>query len=102
MELPRLEPLFQKYQDRGLSIIAVEGTGDRTGAMKFIEENKLTYTFLQNLEGEEEVVRKVYGVTGYPTSYLLDAQGKIVFAHLDFNEGDEEKIEKEIKTLLGS
>jgi peroxiredoxin len=100
VELPRLEPLYQKYRNRGLSIIAIERTGNRKGAEKFITDNNLTYSFLENGEGDQEVVRSLFGVSSFPTTFLADENGKILFAHLDFEEGDENKIEKEILTLL--
>lgn len=100
MELPRLEPLHQKYKDKGLTVVAVEGQRDTEGATTFINENNLTYACLENGEGEEEVVRSIFGVRSFPTSYLIDRQGRIIFYHLGFEEGDEEKLEKEILQLL--
>lgn len=100
MELPRLEPLWQKYKDKGLTVVAVEAQRDTEGATTFINENNLTYTFLENGEGEEDVVRSVFGVRSFPSSYLIDRQGRIMFYHLGFDEGDEVKLEKEILQLL--
>ena len=37
---------------------------------------------------------------GFPTSYLLDREGRVIFAHYGFKEGAEEKIEEEILKLL--
>jgi hypothetical protein len=102
VELPRLETLYRKYQDQGLSVIAIEAVRDRKGAEKFITDNDLSYFCLENGEGEDEVVRNIYGVSGFPTSFLVGPDGKIMYAHLGFEEGDEEKIEKQILSLLGS
>lgn len=100
MELPRLEPLYQKYKDKGLTVVAVEAQRDTEGATTFINENNLNYTFLENGEGEEDVVRGVFGVRSFPTSYIIDRQGRVMFYHLGFDEGDEVKLEKEILQLL--
>ena len=100
MELPRLEPLWQKYRDQGLQVVAVEANRDREGALKFIAENKLTYHFLEELEAEDQKVVPGLITGGFPTSYLLDRQGRVVFAHYDFEEGGEVKIEEEIRQLL--
>jgi hypothetical protein len=98
--LPRLEPIWQKYRDKGLSIIAVERRRDRENALKQINENSLTYHFLENGEGTDEVVRSVFGVRGFPTTYIINSEGKIYYFHYGFSPGDEVKIEEEIQKLL--
>ncbi len=100
MELPRLEPLYQKYKDQGLRVVAVESQRDTEGARKFIEENELTYQFLEEAEADDEKVVPRLTTGSFPTSYLIDREGKIIFAHVGFAEGDEEKIEEEILKLL--
>ena len=100
MELPRLEPIWQKYKNQGLQIVAIDAYRDTEGAVKFIEENGLTYHLLEEAEAEDEKVVPRMITTGYPTSYLLDREGKVVFAHYGFRDGDEVKIEEEILKLL--
>ena len=100
MELPRLQPLFAKYRDRGFTVIAVERSRDTERAKKLIAENALTYHFLENGEGASEVVWKVYRVGLFPTSFLVDRQGRVVSTHVGFEKGDEEELEREIVRLL--
>ncbi len=100
MELPRLEPLWNKYRDKGLSIIAIEATGDRERAVKFIEENKLTYHMLEADE-DKLIIKKKFGVKWFPTSYLIDREGRILICHVGFSAGDEEELEKEIQKIAG-
>lgn len=100
MELPRLEPLYQQYKDEGLSIIAIEGKRDRDRARKFIEEKGLTYTFLETGEEEDNFIKEVFKVRAYPTTFLVDDEGRIMFVHVGFSGGDEAKIEREIRMLL--
>ena len=100
MELPRLQPLYEKYQDQGFEIIAVDGKNDTERAKKFIAENGLTYTFLENGEGENEIVGGVYKVRAYPSSFLIDRDGKVMYFHLGFEAGDEDHLEEEIQSLL--
>ncbi len=100
MELPRLQPLYEKYRDQGFEIIAVDGKNDTERATKFIEENGLTYTMLENAEGEDEIVGNVFKVRGYPSSFLIDREGKVMYFHFGFEAGDEEHLEEEILSLL--
>jgi peroxiredoxin len=98
VELPRLEPLWKKYRDRGFSVVAVEATQDRKRAVQFIEKNNLTYHLLE-AEEEKLVVKKKFGIKWFPTSYLIDREGRIMICHVGFRAGDEAKLEKEILKL---
>lgn len=100
MELPRLEPLYRKYRDRGFTVIAVERSRDTERARKFIADNSLTYHLLENGEGDAEVVWKIYRVGLFPTSFLVDRNGRVVYTHVGFEKGDEEKLERDILSLL--
>ncbi len=95
MELPRLEPLWKKYRDQGFAVVAIETLRNREGAVRFIEEKNLTYHLVENGEGDEDVIENIFRVDGYPTSYLIDREGRIIYYHIGFDEGDEVKIEKE-------
>ena len=100
MELPRLQPLYEKYKDQGFEVVAVEGKRDTERAQKFIAKNELTYTFLENGEDDAEIVSKIFKVRGYPSSFLIDREGNVMFFHLGFEAGDEEHLEEEILKLL--
>jgi len=102
VELPRLEPIWQQYREQGFSIVAVERRRDTERATKLIADNELTYHFLENGEGDDEVVRGVFGVRIFPTSYLIDRDGRIVYKHVGFEEGDELRLAKEVEKLLGT
>ena len=100
MELPRLKPIYEKHKANGLEFVVVDRTNDTEGALQFIEENGLEYRFLENGEEEGEVVKKVFGVRTFPTSYLINEEGRILYAHVGFNEGDEEMFDEEIDSIL--
>ncbi len=100
MELPRLQPLYESYADQGFDIVAIDSSRDTERAQKFIEENGLTYTLLENGEDDAEVVRSLYEIRSFPTSFLVDAEGRILFYHLGFEAGDETKLEEEIERIL--
>jgi len=102
VELPRLQPLYEKYKDAGFEVIAIEAKRDTDRAKRFIEEKKLSYTFLETGVGKEDIVRGLFAVHVFPTSYIIDESGRVVFVHIGFSPGDEETVEKEILRLLES
>ena len=100
MELPRLKPLYEKLKPEGLEIIAIDLLRDTKNALEFIHGNQLPYTFLENGEGKEEVVKGLFGVRSFPTSFIIDQNGRIVRVHVGFDEGDEAKYEEQLHELL--
>jgi len=100
VELPRLEPLWNKYKSQGFSVVAIEAARDTDRATKFIEENKLTYHLLET-EEENDVVDELFDVHVFPTSFLVDKEGRVMYCHIGFEEGDEEGLEREILDLFG-
>ncbi len=53
-----------------------------------------------HLSLDDKDVANSYNVTGYPTIYLIDKTGKIIYANSGFNEGFENKLEELIKNNL--
>ena len=100
MELPRLQPLYETYKDQGFNVVVVDGKRQTEKATAFIEKHGLTYTALENGEGDAEVASAVFGVQGYPTSFLVDRDGRVMYRHLGFEAGDEVHLAEEIESLL--
>lgn len=94
---PILQSLNQKYKSKGLTVIGIDpfdkGSDD---IKKFITKRGITYKILL----DDKDVANSYNVTGYPTIYLIDKTGKIIYANSGFNEGFENKLEELIKNNL--
>lgn len=100
MELPRLQPLYEQFADRGFTVVVVDGKHMTDLATSFIEKHGLTYPALENGEGDAEVVKSLFKVQSYPTSFLIDREGRIMVSHVGFEPGDEDKLADEIERLL--
>ena len=100
MELPRLQTLYDTYKDQGFNVVVVDGKRMTDLATKFIEKNGLTYTALENGEDEAEVVKNIFMVQSFPTSFLIDREGRVMYSHVGFEPGDEEHLAEEIESLL--
>jgi thioredoxin-related protein len=74
-------------KDKGLELIAVNASDSKTVINKYVEENK--FTFLIGMEAGEDTkpdVSQKYGVQAYPTNYILDPNGKVVYRTTGFDE----------------
>ncbi len=73
-ESPELERLFWSLHGRA-ALVGVDYSDDAASARSFIREFHLTYPMLRDPDG---LVGDRYGVTGLPTTAILDPQGRIV------------------------
>src|SRR5699024_8530804 len=77
-EIPDLKQL---YDEEDVEILAVNMTSDETSDMDEIEEfanDEFEMPFPVLLDYDDEV-RQAYKVVAYPTSYMIDSEGKIQF-----------------------
>jgi thiol-disulfide isomerase/thioredoxin len=81
--MPYLEELHKKYQDKGLRVIGINpiDTNDNVKLNKFLDKNEITYS---TLLGNPEMVDS-YSIIAYPSLYLLDRNGSIVFSEIGFD-----------------
>ena len=98
LALPALQNLHVKYKDKGLHVIGIDpyDTKEDDDIENFLSKRGVTYTIL--LSGKD--VAKKYHVSGYPTLYLIDKNGKIISSQVGYGEGTEEKLEQIIKEQL--
>ncbi len=99
-ELQKLEPLYEQYKKQGLEIVTIDVSGDVESVTAFKNKYDLNYLFLKNGQGDQEVAGKIFRVSDYPTTYLVNEENKVTYALLEFKEGDEVAIEKAIRQLL--
>jgi peroxiredoxin len=97
---PKLQDLYTKYGDSGLRILGV--SEDEADDKDQIPEFASTYgaKFTLGWDGDKNVARS-YKPETMPSSFLIDKNGVVRFAHVGYHDGEEVEIEKEIKELLG-
>jgi thiol-disulfide isomerase/thioredoxin len=77
--MPRLQKLYEKYRDQPIAMYAVNTFQLRdagTDPIEFAKQRGVTYPVL--LKGDD--VAAAYRVTGIPTFYLIDAEGRVLLA----------------------
>ena len=100
VELPALQGLWEKYRDQGFEVIAIESYAETEKAEKIIADLGLTFTCLENGTGDDDLVWNKFGISAYPTSLLIDREGRLMYYHLGYETGDEQRTETELLTLL--
>ena len=101
-ELPDLIALQEKYAAKGFTIIGLAENNDprlteaqyRIVLNGFIEKNGINYPNVPIPDG----TKAAYGIEGFPTTFLVDKTGKVVYACV--GPIDSAEIEKRVENLL--
>ncbi len=75
LEMPSMEKLHRQFKDKGLVILAVSAGEKSAGVTAFVKEYRLTFPAL--LDTEQEVAEE-YQVWALPTTYFINAEGKLI------------------------
>jgi len=94
---PWMNELQHKYGERGLTIVGVNVDKRRPDAQRFLQQTPAEFTIVYDETGKTP---EAYGVKGMPSSYLIDATGKVVAVESGFRDEQKAPIEERIRTLL--
>jgi peroxiredoxin len=73
-EMRDIEPVYQKYKDQGLVILAINVRQDQSTVQAFIKDLGISYGVLLDETGE---VARAYGVSGLPISFFIGRDGTL-------------------------
>lgn len=94
-EMPAIQRQYEKWKDQGLVVLGVNLDESKVTVQSFVKQNGVTFPILFD---KELRMRDRYAVRYYPTTFYVDAGGKIVkIAPIEMTE---EFIEQTIRPLL--
>lgn len=94
--MPHLRALVQRMADRPFVLLGVNSYDDETVFRQKSKELGLSWPVVY--QGEATPIADLYRVRGYPTIYVLDAQGRIVAEGLR-GEALDAKVEELVAAL---
>ena len=101
-EMRMINSIYEKYKDRGFTLLAVNEDNQKSIAKvkSFIESKD--YKFPVLLDPDKKVYEAYWGNSDLqlPFSVLINRNKEIAAKHSGFLPGDELKVEEEIKTAL--
>ena len=74
-EMPLLERAHRRMQRAGGTVLGVDVQDDRQSALAFLHRKGVTFPSLRDVD--RSYVHRL-GVTGYPESFLIDREGRVV------------------------
>lgn len=94
-ENPNLVKTYNKFKPKGLEIFAVSLDENREKWLSAIEKDNLKWHHVNDLKGQGNDAKLIYGVEGIPDSFLIDENGIIVARDLRGRE-----LDKKLEELL--
>lgn len=74
-EMPYIENQYQKFKNKGVTVLAVDVGEPKLTVDKFVQRYDLSFPIL--LDSREEVLDP-YGIGPIPVTFLIDKNGKVV------------------------
>ncbi|MBI1850971.1 MAG: TlpA family protein disulfide reductase [Planctomycetes bacterium] len=93
-----MNALAKNYGPKGLVVIGINNEENKDDVAKFARSKESVFPILRGMDS----VLESYGVTGFPTNYFIDKQGKVHSREVGFGEESEKKFAETIESLLGS
>ena len=98
-EMVEYNKIYEQYKDKQFTLLAISTDTEKSVAKVKPYIKSKDYKFTVLLDKNSEVARKYYAQQ-MPYTVLIDKNGNIVYSHLGYMKGDEQKVEKLISELL--
>lgn len=89
-EAPFLEQVWQGHRRDGLVVVGLDAKDFRSDARAFARRYGLTFPLVYDGPGR---VLPSYGVTGFPETYVLDREGRVVQAFVGSVNSDQDHVQ---------
>lgn len=97
-EIPAFNELHARYRDKGLVVLGITTQSGWASDIKpDVDKLKIAYPVVV---GDQKVEKGFGGIWGFPTTFLVDRQGRIVKKYTGQDPKKREQIEAELRKLL--
>ncbi len=95
---PKLQELYTKYQASGVELVGISEDDENQGIAAFGQAHG-SVKFPIGWDSGKSIAGQ-YKPPTMPTTFVVDKNGIVRFAHVGYHASDEAEMEKELKTLL--
>ena len=99
-ELDAISEVYEEWQDEtGVKIFAVsvDQAQNINKVKPLVDNHGWTYDVLLDTNSE---FQKALGIQMIPATFVLDGNGKIVYRHVGYNEGEEQELIEKVRELV--
>ena len=94
---PWMNGLLNKYPADKFTVITINLDAETSEMQRFLDKIPAKFDIYQDASGS---IAEKFQLEAMPTSYLIDADGKVVSKHIGFYTSEIEEYEREIEELL--
>ncbi|MFA7402548.1 MAG: TlpA disulfide reductase family protein [Pelobacteraceae bacterium] len=85
-KLKLLQPYYIRNKDKGVAILAINGTDSREAIESYAKKNGVSFTLQSD---EHSMTSREYGVFGFPTLFIIDREGIVRKRIMGYIEPDQ-------------
>ena len=80
--------MYAELKDKGFNMVAVNGSDDADTINQYLTKEKFTFrvAMADKKQGQIYDIAKQYGISAYPTNYVVSGDGKILWRGIGFDE----------------
>jgi peroxiredoxin len=94
---PKLQDLYTKYNASGMELVGISEDEENSGITEFGNAHGAKFPLAWD---SGKSIAGQWQPKSMPTTFVVDRNGIVRFAHLGYHDGDEAEMEKEVKSLL--
>jgi len=100
--MPHIQQVFKAVEGQPVVVLAVCVWDTKEAYDKWMPQNREKYGFQFAYDpagrGDNGIAKKLYNVSGIPTTYIIDKDGKVADAIVGYSDGDK-RVEEALKKL---
>lgn len=85
-EHPNLIKTYEEFKNKDFDIISVSLDDQRSNWLTAIEKDKLTWTQISDLKGQQNEIAVEYGIQSVPANFLINPDGLIIAKNINSEE----------------
>lgn len=79
---PKLIETYNRFKNKGFDILGIAADNDKKMLLNAIQQDGLPWQNVSDLRGDQNKVALIYGISAYPTNFLIDRNGIIIAKNL--------------------
>jgi cytochrome c biogenesis protein CcmG, thiol:disulfide interchange protein DsbE len=98
-ELKEYNKIYEEFKSKGFKMVAISTDSERSVSKVKPFIRSMGYEFPVLFDSNSDVARDYYARV-MPYSVILDKEGQIIYSHLGYTHGDEQKVKEIVKAQI--